>query len=94
MSISGLSTNVKHNHEDEPMLLCFTSAYISVLFLFIFKVCSCSLPLRADWAHWYDSLTPTFIIVCVESFEFPLLPRNRLLNILATWKVMDCIHGY
>lgn len=32
-------------------------------------------------------------MVCTESFEFPLLPGNHLLNILATWKVMDCIHG-
>lgn len=56
-------------------------------------ILQCTVPFRADWAHWYDSLTPTFIMVFTERFEFPLLPGNWLLNILATWKAMDCIHG-
>lgn len=50
-----------------------------------------SLPLRADWAHWCDSLTPTFIMGCAESFEIPLLPGNRLLNILLTRKVAESL---
>lgn len=79
----------QYNHDN----INLTFHVVFILLLLKGLILQCAVPFRADWAHWYDSSTPTFIMVFTEHFEFPLLPSNWLLNILATWKAMDCIHG-